>query len=98
MSTPKKGDPLTHEEVAEAADIFFPLFNEVHSRMPEGSTTEDTLRVMESVAKLGHKQRADKLLEEKSIAFGFNKDDQEKIDESKPQEENDNHNKEAKSS
>ena len=98
MSTPKKGDPLTHEEVAEAADIFFPLFNEVHSRMPEGSTTEDTLRVMESVAKLGHKQRADKLLEEKSIAFGFNKNDQEKIDEGEPQEEDDNNNKEAKSS
>ena len=52
-STPKKGDPLTHEEVsADAADIFFPLFNEVHSRMPDGSTTEDTLKVMESVAKL----------------------------------------------
>jgi hypothetical protein len=32
------------------------------------------LKVMESVAKLGHKRRADKLLEEKSIAFGFNKD------------------------
>tara|TARA_B100000405_G_scaffold127758_1_gene89314 strand:+ start:3052 stop:3300 length:249 start_codon:yes stop_codon:yes gene_type:complete len=74
-TTPKKGDPLTHEEVTEAADIFFPLFNEVHSRMPDGSTTEDTLRVMESVAKLGHKFRADKLLEEKSLAFGFNKED-----------------------
>ena len=70
---PKKNDPLTHEEVAAAADIFFPLFNEVHSRMPEGSTTEDTLRVMESVAKLGHKQRADQLLKEKSMTFGFNK-------------------------
>ena len=43
--------------------------------MPDGSTTEDTLKVMESVAKLGHKQRADKLLEEKSLAFGFNKED-----------------------
>ena len=74
---PKKNDPLTHEEVSAAADIFFPLFNEVHSRMPDGSTTEDTLRVMESVAKLGHKQRADKALKEKSLAFGFNKDDEE---------------------
>ena len=73
MSMPKKSDPLTHEEVAAAADIFFPLFNEVHSRMPENATTEDTLKVMESVAKLGHKQRAEKLLKEKSIAFGFNK-------------------------
>ena len=75
MTTPKKNDPLTLDEVTEAANVFFPLFNEVHSRMPEGSTTEDTLKVMESVAKLGHKQRADKLLEEKSITFGFNKDD-----------------------
>ena len=79
----KKNDPLTLEEVAEAADIFFPLFNEVHSRMPDGSTTEDTLKVMESVAKLGHKQRADKLLDEKSLAFGFNKDDKKESDESK---------------
>ena len=75
MTMPKKGDPLTHEEVVAASDIFFPLFNEVHSRMPDGSTTEDTLKVMESVAKLGHKQRADRLLEEKSLAFGFNKED-----------------------
>ena len=42
--------------------------------MPEGSRTEDTLRVMESVAKLGHKQRAEKLLKEKQMKFGFNKD------------------------
>lgn len=75
MTTPKKNDPLTLDELTEAANVFFPLFNEVHSRMPDGSTTEDTLKVMESVAKLGHKQRADKLLEEKSLAFGFNKDD-----------------------
>ena len=73
MTTPKKTDPLTLDEVKEAADTFFPLFNEVHSRMPEGSTTEDTLKIMESVAKLGHKTRADRLLDEKSLAFGFNK-------------------------
>ncbi len=71
----KKNDPLTHKEVAAAADIFFPLFNEVHSRMPDGATTEDTLKVMESVAKLGHKTREDKLLKEKSLTFGFNKED-----------------------
>lgn len=75
MTMPKKSDPLTHEEVVAASDIFFPLFNEVLSRMPEGSTTEDTLKVMESVAKLGHKQRADKLLKEKSLTFGFNKEE-----------------------
>ena len=75
MTTPKKSDPLTLEEVTNAANIFFPLFNEVHSRMPEGATTEDTLKVMEAVAKLGHKNRAEKLLKEKSLAFGFNKED-----------------------
>ena len=71
----KKNDPLTLEEITIAADTFFPLFEVVYKRMPKGSTTEDTLRVMESVAKLGHKQRADKLLEDKSLSFGFNKDD-----------------------
>ena len=65
--TPKKSDPLTIAEVKEASDIFFPLFLEVHSRMPKGSTTEDTLKIMESVAKLGHKTRADKLLKEKGF-------------------------------
>ena len=75
MTTPKKSDPLTLEEVTDAANIFFPLFNEVHSRMPESSTTEDTLKVMEAVAKLGHKNRAEKLLKEKSLAFGFNKEE-----------------------
>ena len=95
MTTPKKHDPLTIEEMTEAAEIFMPLFNVVHLRMPQGSTTEDTLRVMESVAKLGHKKRADKLLDEKSLAFGFNKYDQKEINESKSQEEDDNNNETA---
>ncbi len=77
MNSPKKYDPLTLEEIVEASDTFFPLFNEVHSRMPDGSTTEDTLRVMEAVAKLGHKNRADKADKAKSIAFGFNKKEDE---------------------
>ena len=72
---PKKTDPLSLEEVKTAADTFFPLFNEVHTRMPNGSTTEDTLRVMESVAKLGHKNRAERLLKSRTDKFGFNKDD-----------------------
>ena len=61
----KKTDPLSVEEMTEAAETFFPLFNVIHSRMPDGSTTEDTLKVMESVAKLGHKNRADKKEEER---------------------------------
>ena len=77
-TTLKRHDPLTLEEVKKASDIFFPLFNEVNSRMPEGSTTEDTLRVMESVAKLGHKFRADKADKDKSLVFGFNKKEEDK--------------------
>ena len=71
----KKTDPLTLDEVKDASNTFFPLFNEVYSRMPDGSTTEDTLKVMESVAKLGHKLRADKKEEERKDKFGFNKED-----------------------
>ncbi len=71
----KKTDPLSVEEITEAADTFFPLFTVIHSRMPKGSTTEDTLKVMESVAKLGHKNRADKEKKEKELKFGFNKED-----------------------
>jgi hypothetical protein len=75
---PKKSDPLTLEEVTEAADIFMPLFDAVYSRMPEGAKVEDCLSVMESVAKLGHKLRADKADEEKKLKFGFNKTTEEK--------------------
>ena len=76
MTMPKKNDPLTPEEMQAAADIFFPLFEVVFSRMPEGSKTEEALKVMESVAKLGHKLRADKKDEEKALKFGFNKNEQ----------------------
>ena len=72
MTTPKKNDPLTVEEMTEAANIFMPLYRVVADQLPK-ATVEDVLKVMESVAKLGHKRRADKLLDEKSIEFGFNK-------------------------
>ena len=72
MTSLKPTDPLTKEEMETAAEIFFPLFNVIHSRMPDTATTEDTLKVMEAVAKLGHKQRSDK---KNSVGpFGFNKD------------------------
>ena len=73
--TPKKGDPLTLCELTEASDIFFPLFEYVHGRMPKGTDVEDTLKVMETVAKLGHKRRAEKIQEEAKLKFGFNKND-----------------------
>ena len=60
--------PLTIDELTEAGDIFFSRFNNISERMPEGSTIDDTLKVMEKVLKLGHHQRREK---EKITEFGF---------------------------
>ena len=70
---PDKNAPLTSEEITEAADIFFPLFNIVDERMPEPASTEDTLKVMESVAKLAQKERVKKREEAAKLKFGFNR-------------------------
>ena len=71
---PNKNDPLTVAEVQEATDEFFPLFDIVNAAMQRrNGSVEDTLKVMESIAKLGHKRRADKADEEKKLKFGFNK-------------------------
>ena len=70
---PEKNAPLTTEEMSEAADVFFPLFDIVSKRMPDKATVEDVLKVMENVAKLAHKHRADKREEEVKEKFGFNK-------------------------
>ena len=71
---PKKSDPLTNEEMEQAMDIFYPLYEVISARITE-ATVEDKLKIMESVAKLGHKLRSDKRLEEQSVKFGFNKED-----------------------
>lgn len=68
---PKKTDPLTLDEMQEATNLFIERFMIVKSRMPRDSTTEDTLKVMENVAKLGHKRRADKAEEARLERFGF---------------------------
>ena len=70
---PDKNAPLTSEEFTEAADTFFPLFNIIDERMPEWATTEDTLKVMENVAKLAQKERTKKREESIKEKFGFNK-------------------------
>ena len=64
-------NPLTPDEVQKAAEQFFPLFEIVRNRMPANATTEDTLKVMETVCGLAHKLRA----EEEKIKFGFNKNE-----------------------
>ena len=72
-TTLKATDPLTVDEVKAASDIFFPLFTEVDSRMPDSASVEDTLKVMEAIAKLAHKQRAMAKEEKIKEKFGFNK-------------------------
>lgn len=69
----KPTDPLTVEEVTQASDAFFPLFEVVMNRMPNDSKIEDTLRIMESVCGLAHKLRSKDLEEAKDGPFGFNK-------------------------
>ena len=72
----KPTDPLTLEEVQSASDTFFPLFEEVKRRMPFQASTEDTLKVMESVCQLAQKLRATEEEENKVGPFGFNKKDE----------------------
>jgi len=73
MIMPEKTAPLTADEMKKAADVFFPLFEIVSKRMPTKATVEDVLKVMENVAKLAHKHRAEKREEEIKEKFGFNK-------------------------
>lgn len=77
MNSPKSTDPLTLEEIIKSSDVFFPLFEEVKKRMTYGATTEDTLKVMESVCQLAQKMRATEEEENKIGPFGFNKKEEE---------------------
>lgn len=70
---PDKNAPLSLEEIQAAADIFFPLYNEVSRRMPDDASTEDTLKVMENVAKLAQRERIKAREEEAKLKFGFNR-------------------------
>jgi hypothetical protein len=68
-----KDKPLSKEEVQEAADLFFESFAIIRTGMPDGSTTEDTLKVLEYVAKLAIKMRIDRE-REKLSSFGYMKE------------------------
>ena len=63
--------PLTLEEVTEAADIFFPIYEYVKSRLPVDTKVEDILKVAENVCTLAQKLRVEK--EAETQPFGFNK-------------------------
>jgi hypothetical protein len=63
--------PLTLEEVFEAADIFFPIYEYIKSRLPAETKVEDILKVAENVCTLAQKLRVEK--EAENQPFGFNK-------------------------
>ena len=62
---------LTLEEVAEAADVFFPIYEYVKGRLPDDTKVEDILKVAENVCTLAQKLRVEK--EAENLPFGFNK-------------------------
>ena len=68
-----KNQPLTHEEMSEATLKFHELFSVVQQQYPDASV-EDQLKIMESCAKLAHKERGDKIKEEVDARFGFVKE------------------------
>ena len=73
----KDYDPLTPEEVNNAAKEFFPLFDIVHRNMPENCTVEDTIKVMETVCNMAQKRRA---IDQGNVGpFGFNKKEKEEV-------------------
>ena len=63
--------PLTIEEVSEAADIFFPIYEYVKGRLPADTKVEDVLKVAENICTLAQKLRVEK--EAETQPFGFNK-------------------------
>ena len=65
----KRGKPITLEEIKELSDKWFPIFNEVHSRLPEGATVEETLQVMESLSKLAGAEISAKEREESKFFY-----------------------------
>jgi|TARA_B100000900_G_scaffold350124_1_gene316551 hypothetical protein len=68
-----KTEPLTPAEMSEAADMFFECLGIVRDGMPEGSSVDDTLKVMEHVAKLATKLRNDRERDKLTEKFGFSK-------------------------
>ena len=67
----KDTDPITQEEMKEASDVFFPLLRVVQEGMPEGASTEDTLKVMEHIATLAHRLRKEKKKKKAQERFGL---------------------------
>lgn len=68
---PSKTDPITPDELSAAADLFFPLFEIVQSRAPEGSSTKDCLEILEAITKLAQATRKQARDDKAAERFGF---------------------------
>tara|TARA_B100000902_G_scaffold359064_1_gene374575 strand:- start:536 stop:751 length:216 start_codon:yes stop_codon:yes gene_type:complete len=64
-------DPFTPKEIKAATNAFFDVFDAISLRMPQGSTVEDTLKVLEHVNKTATKLRGKQEKEERDARFGF---------------------------
>lgn len=73
MTLPKPTDPLTVDEVQEAAELFFELFHEVLKAAPPNTSIENAIKLSESIFGFAHKLRAIDREEQQSAPFGFNK-------------------------
>jgi hypothetical protein len=65
----KRNQPLTLDEVRELSDEWFPLFNEVHGRLPDGASVEETLKVMEKISALAGAKIAEQEKQGKDYFF-----------------------------
>ena len=63
--------PLTPKEIQEASDLFFEAFDIVSSRMPKGSSVEDTIKCMEQVNKVASRLRQNAEAKVRDERFGF---------------------------
>ena len=61
--------PITLDEYKEAGEEFFPKFFYVAKELGEGTKAEDVLKIMESLAGVSMRKKA----ENKVGPFGFNK-------------------------
>ena len=65
----KRGQLLTLEELQGLADKWFPLFNEVYDRLPDGASVEETLKVMEKLAELAGAELKEKEQKDRQYFF-----------------------------
>ena len=68
---------LTLEDYQKAGETFWPKYWYVAKELGEGATSEDILKVLESIGTVALRLK----MEEKEGPFGFNKKEEEETDE-----------------